>query len=620
MCHSCIRRSFKLSLHDPQSMPPKCCTSHIPINVVERLFDTNFKRQWNNKLAEYSTRNRIYCPSRRCDEWIRPEDIRREDGRKYAKCSRCKTKVCCHCGNKWHSSRECPRDEDTSQLLEQAKREGWQRCHRCKYVVELKEGCNHMTCRCGAEFCMICGTKWKRCECPWFNFDTQESDPLDHMQVPMTPRSNPFASGTRFPPTGSGPPSPREFRTDSGPPPPHAVRPRPVNYEEEMLLRRLQEQRDEKVARRARTFGGFSGHEEPEDYSRGRDYSRHRGDAMDREVHPGRSVAEEYHRRPETVIVPSPPLTHQPTAPPAPHSTFDRSNSGLDYVSGVSRARGMRYVSPERRYASPERYHASSPERRQPHTPDIWQSQSRNPSRNASRPPSAERRPPLAAETWPAPSIERRRYASPERSRPPSAEKRRAPERPRTSSLERRLAGRFGNTDSRQTAATTVGLMGPVASMSHVGIMGPVAVMEPMGVMSSTRAPPPPSRAATHPLGPPLPQAPAPPPAVPMVPTSRRKPIGEEDVYVSSRHARSAEWPVTPGRAHQEPEGTSGSPHAPSVKRRPPKANRVHKQDGPTASMLAGISGPGRGPDRVTEWRLYVEPGEPEGKESPAVS
>ncbi|KAK3318550.1 hypothetical protein B0H66DRAFT_557646, partial [Apodospora peruviana] len=147
MCYPCLKRNFKLSITDPQNMPPKCCTAdHIPLKHVEHLFDTAFKQTWNRKLAEYTTRNRIYCPSRNCGEWIRPEDIRRgEDGRKYGRCSRCKTKVCYVCHGRWHYSRECPRDDETNQFLEQAKREGWQRCHRCKHMVELQEGCNHMT-------------------------------------------------------------------------------------------------------------------------------------------------------------------------------------------------------------------------------------------------------------------------------------------------------------------------------------------------------------------------------------------------------------------------------------------------------------------------------------------
>jgi len=112
---------------------------------VDKLFDVNFKKTWNRKFQEYSTKNRIYCPARRCGEWIKPGNIHKEDGRKYGKCSRCKTKVCCICNGKWHGNKDCPKDEETNRLLETAKQAGWQRCYNCRAMVELKEGCNHMT-------------------------------------------------------------------------------------------------------------------------------------------------------------------------------------------------------------------------------------------------------------------------------------------------------------------------------------------------------------------------------------------------------------------------------------------------------------------------------------------
>jgi hypothetical protein len=31
---------------------------------------------------------------------------------------------------------------------------------------------------------MVCGIKWKSCNCPWFNYETVEQDRLDHMRVP----------------------------------------------------------------------------------------------------------------------------------------------------------------------------------------------------------------------------------------------------------------------------------------------------------------------------------------------------------------------------------------------------------------------------------------------------
>ena len=136
-----------MSTTDPHLMPPKCCTEdHISLKHVERLFDNNFKRLWNRKFQEFTTKNRLYCPAARCGEWIKPANIHRDsDGKKYGKCSRCSTKVCCECNTKWHGSKDCPKDEETKRLLKQAKESGWQRCYSCRTMVELKEGCNHMT-------------------------------------------------------------------------------------------------------------------------------------------------------------------------------------------------------------------------------------------------------------------------------------------------------------------------------------------------------------------------------------------------------------------------------------------------------------------------------------------
>ncbi|KAI1919335.1 hypothetical protein LOZ65_004490 [Ophidiomyces ophidiicola] len=230
MCYKCLKRAFTLSLTDPQHMPPRCCTTDpIPVKYVDRLFDARFKATWNKKFHEYSTKNRIYCPARGCGEWIPPKHIHQDTsygahhGRKYGKCTKCKTKVCVLCNGKWHLTKDCPKDDDAKAFTEMAKEAGWQRCFNCSAMVELKEGCNHMTCRCTAEFCIICGSRWKTCDCPWFNY-----------QNPGQEDGHNFA-----------------YDHHPGMPyPDHRGMPQPRGYQQEMDMRNEQEQADEYHAQR----------------------------------------------------------------------------------------------------------------------------------------------------------------------------------------------------------------------------------------------------------------------------------------------------------------------------------------------------------------------------------
>ena len=207
-------------------MPSKCCTSDpIPLRAVAKLFPNRWKKKWNRKYEENTTKNRVYCPANKCGEWVRPEDIKMVKGKKYGICRKCKTKVCGTCNAKWHGARDCPTDAETNALLETAREAGWQRCYSCRTLVELKEGCNHMTCRCKAEFCMLCAAKWRTCTCPWFNYAyAVEVDRLANMPVPgdIPGARHPFPGNAPNPPAAFFPPPrhARQDRTNVAVPPP----------------------------------------------------------------------------------------------------------------------------------------------------------------------------------------------------------------------------------------------------------------------------------------------------------------------------------------------------------------------------------------------------------------
>ncbi|KAL7269454.1 hypothetical protein RUND412_007888 [Rhizina undulata] len=190
-CPDCLKRIFTLSLTDPAHMPPRCCTEeHIPLKHVNKLLPYETKKLWNKKYIEFTTANRLYCPTTDCGEWIHPRDIVDDIGR----CGRCRAKVCALCNGKAHPNGECPKDEELQKFIETAKKNKFQRCYSCRAMVELEKGCNHMTCRCTAEFCYVCGDKWKTCECPWFNYDPDDEEyvvPVWNAENPPPPELTP---------------------------------------------------------------------------------------------------------------------------------------------------------------------------------------------------------------------------------------------------------------------------------------------------------------------------------------------------------------------------------------------------------------------------------------------
>ncbi|KAK4193770.1 hypothetical protein QBC35DRAFT_480209 [Podospora australis] len=721
MCHPCLERNFRLSLTDAQHMPPRCCTTDlIPFKHVEKIVDPGFKIQWEKKYPEFSNRNMICCPEERCGQWIHPEAIRRNssNGRGQAKCTHCRTKICCACHGRWHPQTSCQRDAGMTEFLEHATREGYQQCYKCRNMVELKEGCNHVKCRCGAEFCMTCGGPWRTCDCDWF---PARADSTRTQRVPprtsADPRSNPFASISQY---ASRPSSPRAMRAGFGHPDERTgvARPRPSSYEEEPYLSRRHDPREEHHARRMHSFDAFGHPAERVEYSRrGRGAFEFEEEAVipprqrieARARSRGASFGEADFRAPRaaTVVAPSPPQTHVPHAPPPPRSAFeppsrpafDRAAAAprFDYSSEIHPPRGMRYASPdrfdeyaaenytaerrqpplldrrqtfpharrprslERRHAFPPELRDDSPDSSWEHVPTRFPSPERPMPMTMTMQPRQDRHmpPPERHMTLPERHMQTpdrhmqtpdrhmqtpdrrmqtpdRHMQLPERHMPPPERHMVAPSEPppqrrRASSLDRRLADRF-NPDNRQSPG---GFHGngmvraiPPAPLTSVGVpighMGPMGLVGPLGPLSPGRGPPALSRVATHPSGPGMhsgpsfPVAPIPPPAVPGAHTPRRHTL-EEDAYLpGGRHPGQGgppEWFGPPGMGpmgFQEWDPNGGSPRAPHVRRRPPQAHREHNKQEAKPSVQAGLSGSGRGLNRVSEWVNYIEPGLPE--------
>ncbi|PYH42936.1 BRcat and Rcat domain-containing protein [Aspergillus saccharolyticus JOP 1030-1] len=163
-CRSCLADLFKASMTDESLFPPRCCRQPINLTIARIFLDSALVDQYEKKKVEYETPNRTYCYSSNCGAFINMSYI---DG-EAATCPDCGHTTCTNCKRRAHTG-DCPDDTALQQLLVTAQQNGWQRCFSCWRMVELDHGCNHMTCRCGAQFCYNCGSEWKNCQCEQWN-------------------------------------------------------------------------------------------------------------------------------------------------------------------------------------------------------------------------------------------------------------------------------------------------------------------------------------------------------------------------------------------------------------------------------------------------------------------
>ncbi|KAK4445275.1 putative RING finger protein [Podospora aff. communis PSN243] len=160
-CPDCIESLFRASITDETLFPPKCCGQPISIDLCRHILPVDFRGQFHAKKIEFETPNRTYCSQPSCSTFIPLGAIKGDVGT----CVKCSATTCSLCKKPAHSTTDCPDDPAARELMRLAEAEKWRKCSSCSRYVELTIGCNHITCRCGAQFCYECGETWKRCRC-----------------------------------------------------------------------------------------------------------------------------------------------------------------------------------------------------------------------------------------------------------------------------------------------------------------------------------------------------------------------------------------------------------------------------------------------------------------------
>lgn len=151
-----------LSGMSEESYPPRCCGDPVPVNRVYDYLDAELVDFFEIRATELSTPNRVYCAVSSCARFLGPKASRRED----LVCT-CGASTCAGCRRPAHAAHVRCKDELESlqAVITLGQKRGWQRCPSCKQLVERSDGCDHMTCRCRAQFCFLCSAPWKTCSC-----------------------------------------------------------------------------------------------------------------------------------------------------------------------------------------------------------------------------------------------------------------------------------------------------------------------------------------------------------------------------------------------------------------------------------------------------------------------
>lgn len=167
-CHSycsiCFASLISTGVQNEQQWPPKCCLNEIPFRTILKYASKELQEQFKDRASEWNTpvSQRVYCGHTDCSLWIRPDYINL--ALRQGRCSSGHW-TCTICHGPEHGNEDCPQDRDmtlTNQLAEEA---GWKRCYNCNALVEHKEACQHMSCRCGSHFCYVCCRRWRTCSC-----------------------------------------------------------------------------------------------------------------------------------------------------------------------------------------------------------------------------------------------------------------------------------------------------------------------------------------------------------------------------------------------------------------------------------------------------------------------
>ncbi|XP_059640288.1 E3 ubiquitin-protein ligase RSL1-like [Cornus florida] len=171
-CSDCISKHVATKIQENTRVvlcPGVECQGVLEFDDCRSMIQKDVLERWDEVLCEsmFLASEIFYCPFKDCSAMMLNDgagEVIRE-----SECPVCRRLFCAQCYVPWHPGIECEefqilnedeRGREDLMVRELAREKNWMKCPHCNYYVEKTEGCIHMTCRCGFQFCYACGATW----------------------------------------------------------------------------------------------------------------------------------------------------------------------------------------------------------------------------------------------------------------------------------------------------------------------------------------------------------------------------------------------------------------------------------------------------------------------------
>jgi E3 ubiquitin-protein ligase RNF144 len=159
-CTECVVKQVATKIQDNitnVSCPGLNCKGLLELESCRSLLPKELIDRWDDALCEalLLTVPKFYCPFKDCSAMLLDENEGVEDIRE-SECPFCHRLFCARCHVNWHPGIGCEeyqklnadeRGREDLLVRELANQKKWKRCPRCRYYVEKRDGCLHITCR-----------------------------------------------------------------------------------------------------------------------------------------------------------------------------------------------------------------------------------------------------------------------------------------------------------------------------------------------------------------------------------------------------------------------------------------------------------------------------------------